>query len=265
MIDFASAHRFLRAEFDREAAAGFTRLDRVPDTHVRQFLDYYRSLDTEEQSALAHASTLWGAHTLAGSTIGEGAVDRGDVASALQSNAAWASWRNDMVYGKQRDRYWYASVPELRLHRAMATMREKAGEPLPSEWDKMMAEYARSVVGAKAPALRKLVRALVESRFRGRATKGGGGDWMYEGDVNGGRLLLSIDWGGKYAQLRYGFSVEARTGTIRLARGFEAALGAGHGDWDFLTEENAAASIALLGDLIEHVAQWPDRLANESR
>lgn len=43
-------------------------------------------------------------------------------------------------------------------------------------------------------------------------------------------------------------------------RGFEGALGAGHGQWDFLTEENAEDSIALLGDLIEDIAGWPARL-----
>jgi hypothetical protein len=71
---------------------------------------------------------------------------------------------------------------------------------------------------------------------------------------------MSIDWGGQYAQLRYGLTLETAAGKLRLSRRFEGAIGVGHGDWDFLTEENAVESIALLGELIEDVAQWPSRL-----
>lgn len=261
MLEQERIHRILLVEFEREASTGFARLSRVPDTHVRHFLDYYRSLDTTQQAALAEASALWGSHTLAGSMIGGHTFDGIDVGSALRSNTAWAKWRADLTNGKNRDPYWYSSVPILRLYRAEATMRRKRGEPPPTDWDRMMDRYASSINGAKAPALRTLVRELFKQRFHGRSVKGSGGDWMYEGEVRGSRVLMSVDWGGHHAQLRYGLTLETATGTLRLSRGFEAALGAGHGDWDFLTEENAAESIALLGDLIEDVAQWPARFA----
>ncbi|MGH7626110.1 MAG: hypothetical protein ACREOJ_12435, partial [Gemmatimonadaceae bacterium] len=200
MTNLDRIHQFLRAEFDAEAATGFARLSRVPDMHVRHFLDYYRALDTAEQIALANASTLWGVHTLRGSELPErgdamhGANEDAahdertfgdfDPASALRSNPAWRKWAQEMVNGNQRDRYWYTPVPLLRLYRAQATMRRKTGEPPPNDWYRMMEEYASSVAGAKAPALRKLVRALVQERFRGRASKGSGGDWTYEGEVH---------------------------------------------------------------------------------
>ena len=261
MVALERIHRILLTEFDREASTGFARLSRVPDTLVRRFLDYYRSLDTVQQAALADASVLWGTHTLAGSVIGGQTFDEFDVGPALRSNTAWANWLHDMTHGNNRDPYWYSSVPMLRLYRAAATTRRKTGEPPPTEWDRMMDEYASSVSGAKAPALRALVRDLFKQRFRGRSAKGSGGAWMYEGEVRHSRVLMSVDWGGHYAQLRYGLTLETTTGTLRLSRGFEGALGAGQGNWDFLTEENAAESIALLGDLIEDVAQWPARLA----
>src|SRR5439155_26665022 len=66
MADTHALHKFLRGEFDTEARSGFARLSRVPDTHVRHFLDYYRSLNAPAQDALADASTLWGALRLAG-------------------------------------------------------------------------------------------------------------------------------------------------------------------------------------------------------
>lgn len=261
MIDPTRIHRIVLAEFEREAATGFARLSRVPDTHVRHFLDYYRSLDAAQQAALADAATLWGTHTLVGSTIGGHTFDGIDVALALRSNTAWTAWQHEMINGKNRDPHWYASVPILRLYRAEGTMRRKKGEAPPTEWDRMMDEYASSVSGAKAPPLRRLVRDVFKERFRGRSIKGSGGEWMYDGEVHGSRVLMSVDWGGHHAQLRYGLTVEAPIGTLRMSRGFEGALGAGHGDWDFLTEENTAESVALLGDLIEHVAQWPALLS----
>ncbi|MFI5227973.1 MAG: hypothetical protein ACHQWU_02820 [Gemmatimonadales bacterium] len=278
MIPVKRIHRFLRAVFDEEASAGFPRLARVPDTYVRHFLDYYRGLTAEEQSELAAASTLWGTHTLSRSVIrapsamndgnadiaggarAVGAIEGIDVAS-LKSNAALTRLRAEMWNGSHRDPYRYSSVPLLRLYRAEATMRRKAGEPPPSEWHGMMDDYAASVHGAKAPALRKLLRQLIEERFGGRATKGSGGGWMYEGDLRGDRVMLSVDYGGRSAQLRYSFRVDTTAGTLDLSRGFEASLGAGLGDWDFLTEENAAESIALLGDFIEQVARWPAQLS----
>lgn len=78
--------------------------------------------------------------------------------------------------------------------------------------------------------------------------------------MRSGRVFLAIDYGGKYAQLRYSLRLETVAGMLNLSRGFEAAFGAGHGDWDFLTEENAPDSIAMLGDLIDAAAQWPARL-----
>ena len=262
MADSATLHAFLRTELEREAGAGFPRLSRVPDTQVRHYLDYYRSLDGARQAALIDASALWGTNTLSGSTIGGHTFDGIDVQSVMRSNAAWTSWADELASGDSRDPHWYTSVPLLRQYRAAATIRRKAGQPPPTDWDRMMDEYASSVNGAKAPALRTLVRDLFKRRFDGRAVKDSWGGWMYEGAVGGRRVLMSIDWGGRHAQLRYGLTLEADEDTLRLSRGFEGALGAGHGNWDFLTEENAAESIALLGELIEAVARWPVRLSS---
>lgn len=260
MLDITRIHQFLRAQFDREAEAGFPRLGRVPSMYVRHFVDYYRVLDTASQSALADGSTLWGSHTLGGTTIRENEFAGFDVGAALESNVARRQWRDELAQGNSRDPHRYYTVPDLRAYRGLATMRRKAGQTPPTEWDRMMDEYASSVAGAKAPALRKLVRELIQQRFRGRATRGSGGTWTYEGDANGSSVFMSVDWGGSYAQLRYNLIVETAAGKLVLSRGFEGALGAGLGDWDFLTEENAAESVALLGDLIDDTALWAERL-----
>jgi hypothetical protein len=62
-------------------------------------------------------------------------------------------------------------------------------------------------------------------------------------------------------QLQY--EVEVR-GHGRIIAGpnlcFESVLGAGFGSWDYLTQENAERSVALLCELIEFVARLPERL-----
>lgn len=231
----------------------------MPSTLVRHFLDYYRTLEPPEQSALADAQTLWGTRTISGSVVAD--LARPDVALGLRENRVRASWLNDMTNGKHRDPYRYSSVPDLRAYCAMATMRHRSGDQPPTEWHRMMDEYASSVKGAKAPALRKLVRELVRRRFGGRAAKGSGRGWTYERAGGESHFFFAIDWGGNYAQLRYNAVITTGTGILNVTRGLEGALGAGHGDWDYLTEANAAACIELLGDVIEDLSRWPARLA----
>ena len=256
---------------------GFARLRRIQDTHVRQFVDYYQSLDVGGQSALADASTLWGTHTFRGSVLGESSAMDDlhkqaahdaddehafagiDVAAALRSNVAWTNWAVEMTNGKHRDQYWYASVPELRLYRARATMRRSAGEPPPTEWDRLIENYASSVVGAKAPALRKLVGELVAGRFRGRATKGSGGDWTYEGEVRSGRVFLAIDYGGSTPSCGIAFALKRwlECSTFSWVRGgvwrWTRRLGLSHRGERLRLHRDAWR-------LIDAAAQWPARL-----
>src|SRR5260221_14141354 len=96
MADAQALHKFLRGEFDAEARTGFARLGRVPDTHVRHFLDYYRSLNATEQNALAEASTLWGTLRLMGRRAS-------GLHEALNTNPACERWRHEMVMGWGRD------------------------------------------------------------------------------------------------------------------------------------------------------------------
>src|SRR5580765_2920671 len=100
MADTQALHKFLRGEFDAEARTGFARLRRVPDTHVRHFLDYYGSLNATDQEGLADASTLWGTLRLWG-------LRPSGHHEMLKTNLAWEKWTREMVMGRGRDPHHY--------------------------------------------------------------------------------------------------------------------------------------------------------------
>src|SRR5258706_5714901 len=122
MADAQALHKFLRGEFDTEARSGFARLRRVPDTHVRHFLDYYRSLNATEQDALAEASTLWGTLRLFGRRPS-------GHHETLKTNLAWERWRHERVMGRGRDPHYYYSIPLLRTCVAQAKIDRANGQP----------------------------------------------------------------------------------------------------------------------------------------
>jgi hypothetical protein len=254
MADIRSIHRFLRAEFDAEARAGFARLARVPDTHVRHFLDYYRSLNSQDQDALADASTLWATLRLA--------PDAGpEYQESLETHTAWSSWRNEMTMGAFRDIRYY-SIPSLRVSMAQAKIDRQRGAA--ASVSKELEDYAASVRSVRAPELRKRVRAAITALFEARPSKIGGGDWEYSGILNGSQVSIGVDYGGRHAQLRYEVDVVSTEPTVRLKRaGFEVALGAGFGDWDFIVEENVDDSMRLLSEFVQYVSELPLRLPRD--
>ena len=74
-------------------------------------------------------------------------------------------------------------------------------------------------------------------------------------------MLVNIDYGGSSAQLRYDVAVQPTKPFVPLHRaGFETALGVGHGDWDFIVEENVSDAMALLSECVGYVADLPQRL-----
>ena len=160
-----------------------------------------------------------------------------------------------MVMGGHR----YHCVPLLRTCLAQAKIDRAKGKP--SSVERELEEYAASIRSVKAPDLRKLVRPVLRSILGARPSKVGGGDWDYEGTISDSRVMVGIDYGGRSAQLRYEVAVQSIEPSATFERaGFEVALGAGHGDWDFIVEENVSDSVALLGELVTYVAELPRRL-----
>jgi len=114
----------------------------------------------------------------------------------------------------------------------------------------------------KATELRKLVKRAFSSRFGFKAENLGGGNWVYHRPDGSCPFEVEIDYGGTFGQqLRYSVRIGKRKpggplGGLIL----ENMMGAGSGDWDFITESTADRDIALLVDLVEYAAGIPTRL-----
>jgi hypothetical protein len=253
MTDIPALHRFLRHEFDVEAQRGFARVRRIPDTGVRHFLDYYTSLSTAEQDALADAVTLRGALGIS-EPVGD------EHWQALSGRGAWQRWLHETVAGVVRDPHFYYSVPILRAAVAQANADRARGWPSSVPEDTV--EYAKSIQAIKTPELRKRLRECMTVLFGPGLASVGNRSADYEGTLNGSHLQVGFDLGGQYWQLGYQVAVESADCPGRLARaGFEMTLGIGQGHWDFITEENVDDSFALLCEFVGYVAELPRRLA----
>jgi hypothetical protein len=229
---------FRRARLDAEARTGFARLRRVPDTRVRQLLDYYETLGDAEKDAFADAATGW-------RTLEMATPD----ARCLRADAAWARWENARQLAPEGDPYRYHSVPNLRLCVAQAKMDRAKG--IPPTVPKDLEEYAASVRSPKASELRKHVRVAFKSLFDAEPHDRGGGDWVYEGNLDGSPVSVHIDYGSRASQLRY--SVGRRGERIC----FERLLGVGLGWWNFIVEENVDDSVQLLSELVSYLSDLP--------
>ena len=78
---------------------------------------------------------------------------------------------------------------------------------------------------------------------------------------NGREFRVHVDFGGRSAQLRYCVALPEFPDVHPLLQfRFERALGYGHGDWDFVVEENVADVFAAFVEVINYCRELPDRI-----
>jgi hypothetical protein len=247
MSNLDDLRRFCRSEFDAEAQQGFFTLRRVPSTNICGFLDYYSVLNSDDQSAFADAAALWASARISGAASPE-------VQSELNQNPAWSRWQSWNAMNGWR----FPSIPELRLRAPEATMDRAKNQGGASQAIEKLTASARAV---RANELRKRVRIGLNEIFDTKPINRGGGWWTYEGVLNDSTLSISIDYGGRDAQLRYEVTARSESPPCRLERAsFEAVLGVATGDWDFIVEENVEDSIRLLSQFVTYVSLLPRRV-----
>ncbi len=252
MLDAATERRLagtIRKTIDREEAAGWERLRRVPSTYTWKILDYLQALDAARRPALFDAFV---ANALF-------FFDPGRDRRQHAYEAGHAEYRA-MVDALPRMGDWrYTDVRSLRM--LLAASRE----PLPPEFTKPPEDVlarAAAIRPATAADIRKVVKQAFGSRFGAKPENAGGGNWRYRGAHQGRPLVVTIDYGGAGAQLRYSVEYDddrTKLGVTRL--NFESLVGAGQGNWDALTADNLADSIELLCGFVEELATIPERLA----
>jgi hypothetical protein len=242
LLDF-----FLR-EIDAEEAAGFSRLSRIPDSHVAAQLAYYQSLGEVDRRAFRDCCAHWACMHY---RFVVDAPATGQFQHPFFDR--WNPVRRGDLYAVRR------SVPLLRAtvqqyeidaHRGVASC--------VSAEDFRVASTVRSV---KAPGLRKRVRAALKPLGYYKIDELG----YYRCRVDSREFKVHVDYGGRNAQLRYCVAMPEFSDVHPLSQFcFERALGFGLGDWDYIIEENVDDAMALFAELVAYCVALPDRIRAEA-
>lgn len=152
-------------------------------------------------------------------------------------------------------KYFVKSVPLLRS--AVGQYKIDAYRGVESHITKAEFDHASSIRPVKAAELRKRVRAALEPLGYYGVDKLG---WLLC-RKNDREFQVSVDYGGRSAQLRYVVAYPEFKNAHPLSQfGFERALGLGSGHWDYIVEENVDDVFALFTEVIGYSAELPARI-----
>ena len=260
-MDEASVQR-ARTVFEKmmheEAAAGFPTLIRTPNSNTIRLLDYFATLSAEDKEALIGSYAHMAALRLFPVPTVQSDILRlvNDDPNVMRIRTALQSPQFSMGLRYCGLRMRKAMLSDPMSIQMMAKTRAEL-EFIPR--DDMPAELVPDpetahLKPAKAPELRKLINAEFKTLFNPDKRKLAGGETVYEGVLEDAQVTVRTDFGGMGMQLRYSVTVEPRN-SVRVALLAYEDLWMGGGGWDYLTEENAAASIRLLGEIILKLAR----------
>lgn len=250
-IDIA---RLLRADFDHEVAAGFPTLRRLPHTGIVQLIDYHASLSAPEQSALLDALASRAAFLLDADRNGAAptppAWERYRVATAGPGPFCGGYRYLDIKFLAAIPRYpEFGGYEGWIAHHQHPSVTERA---LQLRTD-LLPDLSH-LVPALAPALRKLVKAtLVAHGCKPVPAKG------IQAYAHPSGARVSVDFGSRMGQVCW--DVDADFGAVQFRHlSYETLWGQATG-WNYLSDENAERSIAILPGLLDYLAALPGRIA----
>jgi hypothetical protein len=244
----------LKAHLAEEFKAGFPKLSLIPSTGTIKFLDYFSTLTAADRDSLLNslariaAMRFFSPLAVHDRMLKLANTDRALLRyrSAMQSAPFAMGLRYQglrMMKSMLTDRM---SVEMMAQTRATLDFTPRDDPPAVLALD----PDPTHLKPAKAPLLRKLIDKAFKELFAGGKQKLPGGETGYTGVFQGTNITVWIDFAGMGFQLRYGVSIPDETKTVFVSRlAYEDLWAAGPG-WDYLTEENAEASIRLLCELV---------------
>jgi hypothetical protein len=150
-------------------------------------------------------------------------------------------------------------VPLLRA--AVQQYKIDAQRGVPSCVSEAEFKLASSVRSVKAPEMRKRVRAALKPLGYYKVDDLG----YYRCRNDDREFFVHADYGGRSAQLRYCVAMPEFPDVHPLSQFcFERALGFGHGDWDYIVEDNVDTAMALFADVVRYCVALPDRIRAEA-
>jgi hypothetical protein len=252
-LDDVSA--LLRVHLAEEVQAGFPTLSRIPSTGAIKFLDHFSTLTAADADSLLNALARIVAMRFL-SPLELLNLANTDPA-LLRYRAAMQSMPFSMGLRYQGLRMRRAMLSDRMTVEMMAKTRATLDFTPRDDMPAVLVPDPDSanLKPAKAPLLRKLIGQKFKELFAAGKRKLPGGETVYAGVLQGTNITVRIVFAGMGLQLRYGVHIPDETKTVFVfGIGYEDLWAAGP-DWDYLTEENAEASIHLLCDLVVHVVR----------
>ena len=254
----------LRAELTAEVASGFARLRRIPQTDIIWFLDYFSGLTEAPRAALLDE--------LADSAVmafGQPSSPKLNAMGTVDFPPAFAQIYKlrERPGGKGGTRY-----TDIKMLGMDPSLREPSGYH--SSWRENLTDLhfqprpdllpdLSQVKPAKAPLLRKLVKAVLTESLGLRHEKQPGGTSKFMGRYGDGELTVRVHLGMTLGQLSYNVTLKnAENRPLFLLLSYERLWGAGQ-PWDYMTEENAERSVTFLAEQIAYLADLGQRLHNQ--
>ena len=249
----------LRTHLTQEFQAGFPKLSATPSTGTIKFLDYFSTLTAADRDSLLNAlARIDAMRFFSPLAVHDQMLKLANTDPALlRYRAAMQSAPFSMGLRYQGLRMAKAMLSDRMTVEMMAQTRATLDFTPRDDPPAVLTpdpDYTH-LKPAKAPLLRKLIDNAFKELFAGGKQKLPGGETGYTGVFQGTNITVWIDFAGMGLQLRYGVSIPDETKTVFVSRvSYEDLWAAGPG-WDYLTEENAGASIRLLCDLVVQMVQ----------
>lgn len=256
--NFDEATSLLKSHLHAEVEAGFPRLRRTPSTAAVQFLDYFATLPAAQGDALLDALAQLGAARFSPPPEAHGRMQ-----STASANPAYLACRRALQspqftlglrYVEPRMRKALLSDPAGRatMAEARANIDFVPRDDAPSD---LVPHDGADAIPNKAPVLRKHIDSAFRASFPRGKRNLPGGETQYAGTIDGAEICVSLDFGAMGMQLRYGVSIEDETKRTFVRRLDYQDLWAIAPGWNYVTEQNAEASVALLYEQIKQIAE----------
>jgi hypothetical protein len=244
---------WIRTEIAAEAATGFPRLSRVPDTRVVRFIDHYTALSREARSEFVGVLADWSSYHFTGGPIPDATSQKFLAATAYPDRAEGVRYTGVlMLAGLAKGPGGLTGWLDSRNVTGPAR--------LPPE---TLAVGLDDLEPVKLATLRRMVRDVFAARFSPTVRDLGDDVWLFDRTIENAGMRIEVRFSGKMGRPQLRYRMEVREGSKAIVAPnlcFESVLGAGFGWWDYLTRRNAERSVALLADLVQSTALLPERM-----
>ena len=247
----------IRDHMHAEADASYPLLRRIPSTHATACFDYLESISAAEREELLAAR----AHVAALGFLLTPSAQQ-EILRLVNSNPALVEYREAISRGPLAMGLRYQSIRMAKavlndaqsvamMQRTRSTLgyvpRDDAPMPLVNDAD------VSKLHPAKAPQLKKLVKPLLQVLLGAKEEKMLGGAVKYDGTLDRTPVKVRVDYAARDVQLIYAVSIpDPERKVVVVGTGYEHLFGMG-GGWNYLTDENAEASIGLLPELLRRL------------